>query len=272
MKTLIPFIFTILALALIPDKAESQSRSPIFEQRPRVAPDSRSRPPIRGRRPIQVSRRVIAMQTRGFDYGVNLGTSNSLTDIGGTRHAARPLFIDTQWRTTSINAGMFARYRINGLFAINATFNYGRIGGADSLSGPLSSRYERDFYFTNNIFEFAVTGEVYPPVEFLQDVVKFYGFLGVSVFYHNPNLTTSNPELFEPDRIGKFQPAIPLGIGGHHTFPSNWRIGYEIGWRKTFFDYLDGFTRPASRANDSYFFGQVRVSYFVRQRGARIRF
>jgi hypothetical protein len=271
MKTFFSCFFMVLTMALIPDVAESQSRSPVQEPRPRVRPDSRSRPPVRARRPLQRSRRSMVLQPRGIDFGFNLGTSHSLTDIGGTRHASRPFIMDTQWNTTSINAGVFTRYKFDQLISVNASLNYGRIGGADSLSGENSSRFARDYHFTNNIFEFAVTGEFYIPNYFPFRPFEIYGFVGVAMFYHDPILVTP-PGKEENDPFRNFQPAIPMGIGGFYNFPSNWRIGYEIGWRKTFFDYLDGFTRTASQGNDSYFFGKVKVSYFIPERFGMLRF
>jgi hypothetical protein len=272
MKTFFSCLFMVLTMALIPEVAESQSRSPVQEPRPRVRPDSRSRPPVGSRRPLQRSRRSMVMQPRGIDFGFNLGTSHSLTDIGGTRYASRPFVMDTQWSTTSINAGAFTRYKFGQLFSVNASLNYGRIAGADSLSGENSSRYNRNFYFNNNIFEFAFTGEIYVPNYYPFRPFEIYGFVGIAMFYHDPDLTTHNPALYETDQYNNFQPAIPMGIGGFYNFPSNWRVGYEIGWRKTFFDYLDGFTRPASQGNDSYFFGKVKVSYFIPERFGMLRF
>jgi hypothetical protein len=266
MKILFVFLFMVLSFALLPTEAECQSRSPVQEPRPRVRPESRSRPPGGTRRPLQRSRRSFVVQPRGFDYGVNLGTSHSLTDIGGTQFASRPFIMDTQWSTTSLNAGAFMRYKFSPLFSLTGSLNYGKIGGADSLSGENSSRYQRNFYFTNNIFEFAAKGEFYVPKYYPRSAFDFYGFVGVAVFYHDPDLNTPNPELYETGEFNNLQPAIPMGIGGYYTFPSNWRLGYEIGWRKTFFDFLDGFTRPASQGNDSYYFGKVKVSYFIPER------
>ena len=256
----------LLSLLLLPTKAECQSRSPIQDRRTIVRPPSNSRPPGGGRRPIQRSRRSMAIQPSGFDFGINIGTAHSLTDIGGTHWSSRPSFLDTQLSATSINLGAFGRYKINPLLAVTASANYGKIGGADSLSGENSSRYRRDFYFTNNILEFALRGELYLPKAIPSNPFDLYGFVGFAMFYHDPDLRVPNPENYEFAEYNNIQPAIPMGIGAFYTFPNNLRIGYEIGWRKTFFDYLDGFTRPASQGMDSYYFGKVKISYFLPDR------
>jgi len=222
-------------------------------------PPGRSRQPGGTRRPLQLSRRDIWLLRYGWDIGINIGTSHSLTDVSGTSVDQRPSFLNTQWSTTSINAGVFGRYKFHEFFAVRGAINYGKIHGADSLAAGRT----RDFYFNNNVFELAVIGEVYAPKAYYGSPFDFYAFLGLAGFYHNPDLSVPDPDNFEFDDFSKFQPAIPMGIGGYYMINSDFRIGYEIGWRKTFFDYLDGFTRPWSRGNDSYYFTQIKFSYFI---------
>ena len=258
MKSISVWFFLLLSVFLFPLEGECQSRSPVQDRRPSMQPPSRSRPPGGTRRPLQLSRRSMLMQQLGWDAGFNIGTSHSLTDVSGNSVEQRPSFLNTQWQTTSINAGAFARYKFHDMFAARASFNYGRIHGADSLADGRT----RDFYFDNNIFELAVVGEVYVPRGSWNQNFNIYGFLGIGGFYHNPNLTIPEHINIQLDDFNKIQPAIPMGIGAYYALPDNIRIGYEIGWRKLFFDYLDGFTRPASRGNDSYYFSTIKISYF----------
>jgi hypothetical protein len=222
-------------------------------------PPSRSRQPGGTRRPLQLSRRDMWMLRFGWDIGFNVGTSHSLTDVSGTSANQKPSFLNTQWNTTSLNVGVFGRYKFHEFFAVRGAFNYGKIHGADSLAAGRT----RDFYFNNKIYEIAVIGEVYAPKLYNNFPFDFYAYLGLAGFYHNPDLTVPDPANFQFDDYSKFQPAIPMGIGGYYVISSDFRIGYEIGWRKTFFDYLDGFTRTWSRGNDSYYFSKVKISYFI---------
>jgi hypothetical protein len=199
------------------------------------------------------------MERYGWEFGVNIGTSESLTDGSGMAIDQRPSFLNTQWTTLSLNAGGFTRFRFHDYFAVKASLNYGRINGADSIAGR-----SRNFSFQNNIVELGIVYEVYVPAS-PGFPVGIYGFVGLAGFYHNPTLVVPDPAPndFTWDEYSKFQPAIPMGFGFNYSVTPDIRVGYEIGWRKTFFDYLDGFTRPWSKGSDSYYFGAFKFSYFM---------
>ncbi len=246
----------------------SNARPPMSDRRESYRPQSqgRSRPPLTGRRrPLQRSLRSRYMQQQGFEVGLLGGTSHSLTNIG----TGKPSFLGTHWETTDLNVGVFSKYRINDLWAVNASFHYVRIHSADSLAPENTARYTRDFYFENQIFEFSVRTEFFVPVLLDNYPIEVYGYLGLGAFYHNPDLTVPNPDNFEEPSYSLIQPVIPMGIGLAYPINRNFRIGLDIGHRLTFTDYLDGFSRPASDSNDAYFLGSLRVSYFFGDRQRR---
>ena len=265
MKPLVILFFSLIMILFLPSETEGQSRSPVFEKKSSFQPPSQSRPPGGTRRPLTPSRRMLAMRQMGWEIGGNLGTSHSLTDVSGSSVDQRPSFLNTQWSTTSLNIGAFGRYRFHEYFAGKASLNYGRVHGADSLAEGRS----RNFYFDNNIIELAAVFEVFVPVGSPNFPFDFYGFFGLAGFYHNPNLTVPDPpphDFYEDEMtFSNFQPAIPMGVGFSYQLTRDWKIGYEVGWRKTFFDFLDGFTRPWSRGSDSYYFATVKVSYQLPQ-------
>lgn len=245
-----------------PTKPKSNSFLPFFKKKNKQPQTRSQRPYSKRKRPV-VSRRSQYFAQKGWDFGLITGTSNSLTDIGGAGMDAKPAFIDVQLRTTSLNAGAFARYKFNNNFALNSSFHYGRISGDDKLSPEGSSRYNRGFSFSNQIMEFGVLAEFYIP-KYTRSPFDFYAYTGVVMFYHKPNLVVPAGASNTAEAYSNFQPAIPVGLGISYTLPSNIRIGYDISYRKTFFDYLDGFTRPASRGNDAYFFNNIRISYYIK--------
>jgi hypothetical protein len=249
----------------------SNSKPPIYK---RVFKGifSRSKPPSQSRKPITQSRRSKAMQPKGWEFGANLGTSNSLTEIGGSNDSRRGFIMDTQFETTSLNAGAFTKYRFNELIVAGLAFNYGHIHGADSLSPPNTSRYNRGFAFENNIYELSFITEVYAPKFWHKSPLDIYGYIGVGGFYHNPILTVPNPESYTPDEFSKFQVAFPIGLGANMTFFRYYKVGIDIGWRKTFTSYLNGFTRPASTGYNSYYFSAIKLSYFLDMRPSPKRF
>ncbi len=194
----------------------------------------------------------------GYEVGILGGTSHSLTNIG----TGLPSFMGTHWETTDLNAGAFFRYRFDLRWAVTSSFHYARMHAADSLAPEETARFRRDFYFNNEIFELSVTIEHFLPHYSYTSPWDIYGFIGFGVFYHDPQLTVPNPETYEEETFSKIQPAIPMGVGVIYTLNENFRIAFDIGHRKTFTDYIDGFTRPASDYNDAYFMGSLRVSYF----------
>ncbi len=243
--------------------AESNSAIPVYGRAKYQPPVSRSKPPPRGRRPVSASRRAQAMAPTGWEVGINIGTAHSLTEIGGSSEVSRGFILDTQFETTSINAGVFARYRVNQLMSINSSFNYGHIHGADSLSPKESSRYHRDFAFSNNIFELAVRCEGYVPDILGNIPLEIYGYLGLGAFYHDPELYVPEPDNFEFEEFSNFEMVFPIGAGINYAIDGMFKIGLDIGWRKTFTNYLNGFTRKASQGYNSYYFTSLKFSYFI---------
>jgi hypothetical protein len=73
----------------------------------------------------------------------------------------------------------------------------------------------------------------------------FYAMAGIAAFLHKPEAKL-NDEWYdltaigtESQRYSKVQIAVPFGGGIKHAVTPNFIIGFEVGWRKTFTDYLD---------------------------------
>lgn len=216
--------------------------------------------------PFTSLREVMMSKSRGWDAGLSIGSSHSLADIGGTRNASRILFLDAQWQASGVHLGAFARYRFSELFAINLGFNYGRIGGADSLSPVTSSRYARGYYFESDLYELGLKTELYLPRRVLNIPIDFYAFAGLAALYHNPELAGPQGPIDVSDNYIPVQPVIPIGFGFHYTNEGNFKIGFNVGWRKTFTDYLDGEAPPPGPAKDSYFFNAINLGYYFSPR------
>jgi hypothetical protein len=247
----------LLVMIILPIDAKSQSKFPIFKNKG-LTPPSRSRIPS-GKSPIAPSRRTLFYNPSGWEFGAGGGVAYSLTDASGTSLDKKASFLNTQWSTADLNTGFFARYKIDRISAVNTTFHYARINGADSLAGRT-----RGFYFSNQIMELAVRYEVFVPFPALIPV-DLYGFIGAAAFYHNPVLYVPNPAPadFTRDEYSLIQPAMPVGFGISYSYNDFIKIGYEMGWRKTFFDHLDGFTRPWSKGNDSYYFNSLNFTFVL---------
>ncbi len=188
-----------------------------------------------------------------WDLGVSAGFANYLGEIGGGPGLARDWILDMQLDQTRWNPGVFARYRLDYILALNFGFEYARIQGADSLTEN-PNRFTRNLHFRNDIFEFTTTLEYYfynqPDVgrtgRYLLDF-KAYAWAGFGVFYNNPQaqlngkwyaLQPLNTEGLETP-YSRLQPVIPVGFGVFYTFSRIHRFGMKVGWRYTFTDYID---------------------------------
>jgi len=213
-----------------------------------------------------------AIPQYNLDYGINLGVSNYLGEIGGTGKTGkgterRPFVYDLKLKQTKFAGGGWIRYKLHPLISAKANLMYLRIGGADSLS-DYPNRKGRNLSFRNDIFELSVQAEY----NFFtaRDITKrgrvridlgAYVFAGIGVFYHNPKAlylgkwvalqplgTEGQGRIEVTDKKGKtetlksykrIQLSIPIGIGMYWTLKRKWRFGWEVGLRKTFTDYLD---------------------------------
>ncbi len=270
---LIRIFLLIILLTGLPEVFEfgfraysNNAQPPMSDRRGSIRSRSpgQSRPPLTGRRkPLQRSIRSKNLPKEGFEVGLILGTAHSLTNIC----TGKASFMGTHWETTDLNTGVFGRYRLDDKWAVNSSFHYARIHSADSLSPENTSRYHRGFYFENQIFELSVTGEFYVSSLIDRLPLEIFGYLGAGIFYHNPQLTVPPDTEMPDDEYSLIQPAIPMGIGIRYPINENFVIGFDIGHRMTFTDYIDGFTRPASDYDDSYFLGSLRISYFFSSHG-----
>jgi len=184
-----------------------------------------------------------------WDYGFALGVSNYLGDIGGKEKTRRDFVADMKMAKTRWNVGGFARYKVHQKLSVKVALDYLRIEGDDKLSSN-PARNARNLNFKNDIFDLAVTGQVF----FYEDNdlgntyryrngFRAYFFAGVGAYYSNPKTLDGNVKLRPLHTEGvSYSPVginIPAGVGFYFTFQKKHRIGYEINYRTTFTDYLD---------------------------------
>ncbi|MBF9142495.1 DUF6089 family protein [Hymenobacter properus] len=150
--------------------------------------------------------------------------------------------------------------RVSGRFGLS----YGRISGDDALAANQNDpdarfRYNRNMSFRNDILEASAVA-IIDLIENRNNYLKRpdfvpYVFAGVAGFYHNPkglvgknNLGLTEGEYIaladlrtegQDSKYGQTQFSIPFGGGIRYRINRNFDASLEIGWRKTFTDYLD---------------------------------
>ncbi|WP_225307275.1 DUF6089 family protein [Adhaeribacter soli] len=177
-------------------------------------------------------------------------------------------FTSLRFKSTRPNIGVSYTRRFTPRISVRAALAWGRITGDDAKSASVDEaenrpRFIRNLSFRNDIKELSFVG-TFDLFENRGNYLKRpdfspYAFAGVAVFAHNPkaeyrgefvalqplgtegqNLDDSSDPLGNyDDPYSRIQIAIPFGLGVKYKLDKNWDLGFEIGWRKTFTDYLD---------------------------------
>ncbi|MCP4521869.1 MAG: hypothetical protein GY827_09310 [Cytophagales bacterium] len=194
-------------------------------------------------------------------WGGALNAMNYVGDLDPASNLVSPSLRFTRW-----NLGAVYTYRFHPRMSYRGAFSYGRIQGSDreSASSVVTEdvgRYERNLSFRNDIFELKgdVMIDLFANRKGLKRRVTFtpYGFAGVAFYYHAPKAeyngewvdlqplgtegqNISNQEGLEVGKsYSKFRISIPFGVGLRYKIHQYFDLSFEIGWRATFFDYLD---------------------------------
>ena len=217
-------------------------------------------------------------QSRGIfipysTVGFGLGTSNYYGDFAPYRRPIASTFKMMRWSV----AGNYTRHFTPRL-AARASFTYARIAGDDYIMNRDSKHesnifYARNLHFRNDLKEFSVQGifKLTPDNRSYDRRPQFgaYLFAGIALTAHNPKALDSlngSWVKLQPlgtegqgnegykDKYSLVTFAIPVGIGVRYKINSRFDISAELGFRKTFTDYLDdahgAYADPALFAND----------------------
>ena len=158
--------------------------------------------------------------------------------------------------------GIGVKYDLTAHISVKTGLNYGRIEGNDKSNNPVLQA--RNLSFESKILEMNLLGE-YNFFDLSQNRFSPYVFGGVALFRSNPYthdtlgnkvylqpLSTEGQGLSAyPDRkpYKLIQFAIPFGAGVKMRINDNAVLGFEFGFRKTFFDYLDDLSKTYVNPN-----------------------
>ncbi|GLU55089.1 hypothetical protein Dfri01_45500 [Dyadobacter frigoris] len=188
--------------------------------------------------------------------GFGVGTSNYYGDMASYTTPLRSTFGMMRWNVS----GNYTRHFTPRL-AARASFTYARIVGEDykmNKNDPTNLRFPRNLSFRNDLKEFAVVGifKLTPDNRSYDRRPQFSAYLfgGIAVVAHNPKaLDTLGGNWIKLQSLGTegqgrpgyakpyslIQFAIPVGIGVRYKINDRFDISAELGFRKTFTDYLD---------------------------------
>ena len=145
--------------------------------------------------------------------------------------------------------GVGISYEINERMMIQSDLYFGRIFASDKYN---TKNRARNLSFNSNIFEYSIAFDY---VLFNLYTVKAspYGFMGAAIFSFNPYIdmedgnrimlydySTEGQGFYQDRKKYKLrQFSIPFGGGVLYAISDKVRLGFELGIRKTFTDYLD---------------------------------
>ncbi|NTS43395.1 outer membrane beta-barrel protein [Flavisolibacter sp. BT320] len=203
-----------------------------------------------------------------FHLGVFAGGANYLGELN-----------DKLYKRTKLAGGVSLNYEVSDRFMLRGGLTLGKVEGADKYGSSETVKQIRNLSFQSNITEFSLIGEL---TAFNLYNIRWspYAFGGLAVYHFNPFITDSGSKIFlqplstegqglaqYPDRkpYALTQLSIPFGGGIKYNINENVRIGFELGLRRLFTDYLDDVSQ--SYADEALLLaakGPVAVKYSYR--------
>lgn len=211
---------------------------------------------------ISVTLTVEAQKFKKKSQYLSIGPTVNAINYFGELDADQS-FLATSLKFTRWNLGCVLEKRVHPRITARTAISWGRIEGNDSKSSNTQGwdvyRNARNLTFRNDLLEFKLDGvvDLFQNRKGIEKRIKFnpYGFLGVGLLYHNPKgyfapkdewvalqpLGTEgqNVKESEIEPYSRLQIVVPFGIGIRYKVSVLWDVAFEIGWRKTFTDYLD---------------------------------
>jgi hypothetical protein len=217
------------------------------------------------------------------DISFGVGTSNYYGDIAPFNRPIQSTLQNIHWNA-SFNFTRHFSPHISG----RVGFTWARIAADDNkFEGVpgLDQLYMRNIHFRNDVKELAVTG-IY---NFIAESRSFrnrdkiipYAFAGIAIFHHNPvakvptdyagseaspgewvslqPLSTEGQGLngYPDQPYNLINVSIPFGVGVRYKLNRAWDLGFEVGVRYTFSDYLDDAGGYAANYSDLQGLSQV---------------
>ncbi len=175
---------------------------------------------------------------RDFIVSLGLGTSTYYGDLKD----------NTDYLDAKPNISIGAMYFFYPRIAARAEFSWVTFSGNDADSED-AGKIQRNLSFTSSNIEFSATAVVnlIPTTGRFYQRPKYnaYGFIGIGGLYFNPKAELDGtkyklqPLQTEGVDYSRFAFVIPYGLGGRMQINPFFNVAVEMGWRKTFTDYID---------------------------------
>ncbi|OIQ21851.1 DUF6089 family protein [Lacinutrix sp. MedPE-SW] len=182
------------------------------------------------------------------EFGVFLGGSNFIGDVGATNYIA----------PNNVALGAIYKWNRSPRHSYRISLMYTELEGIDTDSDD-PSRQIRGFEFNNDILELSL-GMEYTFLPFdLHDgdfVSTPYLYTGISIAKHD-NFFFDRQGNLTPEDTSSLAYGIPMVVGYKATVSTNFILALEIGARYTFSDEIDGSIPDYGDEDSSVSFGNV---------------
>jgi hypothetical protein len=184
------------------------------------------------------------LQAQNTELGILAGAANYLGELAP----------DIALNETKLAGGLFVRNRLSRYFALRHNLILGRVSGNDA---NFEFNQLRNLSFRTNVFEISSIVEF----NFLpfgtqkqkkERAFTSYVFVGLGLFKFNPKSQFGTTKWVELKSLGTegqglnggkgyslLSISIPFGMGVKYNLSKKWGIGMELGFRRTYTDYLD---------------------------------
>jgi hypothetical protein len=206
-----------------------------------------------------------SMYEKHSEISFGIGTSNYYGDLAPYNRPIQSTLQNINW-----NIGVDFTRHFSPHFSGRASLTWVRLTGDDNKFEGITSLeqlYMRNAHFRNDVQELALTGiyNFIPETRSFRNRAKLnpYVFAGIAVFHHDPMAKVPTDYVGSeaaPSEWVSLQPLntegqglpnysdqpyslvnvnIPFGAGIKYKLDKNWDLGFEVGIRYTFSDYLD---------------------------------
>lgn len=212
---------------------------------------------------------TVAAQQNEYKWmlGVHAGTMIYQGDLTPSRFGS--------YKTASFALGISAGKILSPYFAIRANAVLGKLNGNDAVYDNPLWRKSRSFMFQSSVTELNAqllwnpfgnnsneTGQRFTPYLFAGSGVSFvnisrdYSRMDTAVFGFNTKV--QNGLRADTARsLPRTLFVLPVGAGISYFLGERWTLNYELGFRYTFTDYLDGFSQAANPGSKDFYHTQT---------------
>lgn len=181
---------------------------------------------------------------------VYIGPSNMMGDLGGSNFIGSRGIFDYDLKANRLAGGLGINLHSGGSFSFGLNFLVTRLYGDDALSDQ-DFQVQRNLCVRTDLLEADLLVE-YRPFSRSSGFNRFYIYSGVGGIYYQPKAEFNDDwyKLRELGTEGQFLPngagpyseldvVIPYGLGYKFRLGKSTSLVLDLGFRKTFTDYLD---------------------------------